>query len=95
MRRLLQLCAVLLVLALIMVTALIAAGSTESLAEFKSIRVELGKIDLNGPAAKTTGWDNVSEAEWPFFALTDFGYSGCNLAQQHSAESPKILEEVL
>lgn len=69
-------------------------GREAELAEFRYIYSQLGMIDPKGVPTKTDGWDNIVEAEWPFFALTYFGYAGCNLAGKYPDMAGQVLPAV-
>lgn len=96
MKRVLRILAPVILLPLISWNVLVfAAGKTgDPLEEFRSLKEILGQIDWKSDPPQTTGWDNITATEWPFFSLVYWGNAGCNLAKQDPAQKEALLRDV-
>lgn len=66
----------------------------QEMTEFHELKKGVDRIDYQGAPVSTTGWNNVSEAEWPFFSLVYLGYAACHLVDSKPERKAVLAPEI-
>jgi len=71
-----------------------AIPEDREMTEFRELKKGVDRIDYQGAPVSTTGWNKVSEAEWPFFSLVYLGYAACHLVESKPERKAGLAPEI-